>query len=59
MRITDHSPAWYNVRITYRENNWEKRKFKEAAEITSHNKEQLMNKKDEKNNLQFIENGFK
>ena len=31
MKTTGHSPAWDEVRIIYRENNWEKRKFKEAA----------------------------
>ena len=45
MRTTGHSPAWDDIRIIYRENNWKKRKFKEAARITSHNKEQLLNKK--------------
>ena len=45
MKTTGHSPAWNEVRIIYRENNWKKRKFKEAARITLHNKEQLMHKK--------------
>ena len=45
MKTTCHSPAWNDVRIIYRENNWKKKKFKEAARITSHNKEQLMNEK--------------
>ena len=48
MKTTDHSPACDNVIITYSENNWKKRKFKEAARITSHNKEQLIDKKDER-----------
>ena len=48
MKTTDHSPVWDDATIIYRENNWKKRKFKEAARITSHNKEQLMNKKDER-----------
>ena len=48
MKTTSHSPAWDEVRIIYRENNWKKRKLKEAAIITSENKEQLMNKKDER-----------
>ena len=39
--------SWDDVKIIYRENNWKKRKFKEAARIISHNKEQMMNKKDE------------
>ena len=39
MKTTGHSPAWDDVRIIYSENNWEKRKFKEAARITSLNKE--------------------
>ena len=39
MKTTGHSPAWVDVRIIYRENNSEKRKFKEAARITSQNKE--------------------
>ena len=47
MKTTVHSPAWDDVRIFYRENNWKKRKFKEAARITSHNKGQLMNIKDQ------------
>ena len=45
MKTTSHSPAWDDTRIIFRENNWENRKFKEAARITSHNDEQLMNKK--------------
>ena len=48
MKTTGHSPACDNVRITYSENNWKKRKLKEAARITSHNKEQLIDKKDER-----------
>ena len=48
MKTTGHSPACDNVRIIYRENNWKKRKFKEAARIASHNKEQLIDKKDER-----------
>ena len=48
MKTTSHSPAWDEVRIIYRENNWKKRKLKEAAIITSENKEQLINKKDER-----------
>ena len=42
MKITGHFPALDDVRIIYRENNSKKRKFKEEARITSHNK---MNKK--------------
>ena len=45
-KTTGHSAAWDDVRILYRENDWKKRKFKEAAKITSHNKENLINKKD-------------
>ena len=48
MKTTGHSPAWDDVRTIYRECNWKKRKFKEEARITSQNKEQLMNKKDER-----------
>ena len=48
MKTTGHSRVWDDVRIIYRDNNWKKRKFKEAARITSHNEEQLMNKKDER-----------
>ena len=48
MKTTGHSPAWDDGRIIYRENDWNKRNFKETARITSHNKEQLMNKKDER-----------
>ena len=51
MKTTGHSPAWDGVRIIYSENNWRKRKFKEVARITSHNKEQLMNKKDERKTI--------
>ena len=46
MKTTGHFPAWDDVRIIYKENNQKKRKFKEAARITSCNKEQLINKKD-------------
>ena len=38
MKTTGHSPAWDDVTIIYRENNWKKRKFQEAARITSHSK---------------------
>ena len=48
MKTNGHSPAWDDVRIIYREINWKNTKFKEAARITSHNKEQLMNRKDER-----------
>ena len=48
MKTTGHYPVWDDVRIIYRENNWKKRKFNEATRITSHNKEQLMNKKYER-----------
>ena len=51
MKTTGHFPAWDDIRIIYRENNWKKRKFKEAAWITSHNKEQLINKKRKKDNF--------
>ena len=50
-KTTGHSAAWDDVRILYRENDWKKRKFKEAAKITSHNKENLINKKDEKKTI--------
>ena len=42
MKTSHLSPAWDDVRIIYRENNWKKRKFKEAVRIVSYNKEQLM-----------------
>ena len=45
METTGHSPVWDDVGIIYRESNWKKAKFKEAARITSQNKEQLINKK--------------
>ena len=45
--FSQHFPAW-DVRIIYRENTWKNRKFKEAAQMTAHNKEQLMNEKDER-----------
>ena len=48
MKTTGHPPAWDDVRIIYRENNWKRGKFKGAARITSQNKEQLMNKKGER-----------
>ena len=48
MKTTGHSRAQDDVRIIYRENNWKKGKFEEAARITSQNKEQLMNKKGER-----------
>ena len=51
MKTTGHSPVANDVRITYRENNWKKRKFKEAARVTVHNKEQPMNKKDERKTI--------
>ena len=36
IKTTDHSPVWDDVRIIYKENNWKKRKFKEAARIAAH-----------------------
>ena len=56
MKTTGHFSAWNDVRIIYRENNWKKRKFKEAARIISHNKEQLMNKKDERKTISNLWN---
>ena len=56
MKTTGYFPAWVDVRIIYRENNWKKGKFKEAARITSHNKEQLMNKKDERKTISNLWN---
>ena len=56
MKTTDHSPAYYDERIICRENNWKKKKFKEAAKITSKNKEQLMNKKDERKTISNLRN---
>ena len=47
MKTIVHSLVWVDVKIIYRENNWKKRNFKKAARITSQNKEQLINKKDE------------
>ena len=35
MKTTGHPPVWDDVRIIYSENNWKKRKFKEAARIKS------------------------
>ena len=35
MKTTGHPPAWDDVRIIYRENNWKKGKFKEVPRITS------------------------
>ena len=51
MENTGHTTGWGDVRIIYRENNWKKRKIKEAARITWHNKEQLINKKDERKTI--------
>ena len=48
IKTTDHSPVWDDVRIIYRENNWKKRKFKEAARIAAHNKEKFMKKMKER-----------
>ena len=51
MKTTGHSPAWVDVRIIYKGNNWKKRKFQKAARITSYNKEKFMNKKDERRTI--------
>ena len=51
MKTTGYSPAWDDVMIIYRESHWKKRKFKEAPRITSHNKEEWMNKKDERKTI--------
>ena len=48
MKFTGGSPSWNDEKIIYRENKFKKRKFKEAARIILHNKEQLLNEKDEK-----------
>ena len=56
METTSQSPAWNDVTIIYRENNWKKRKLKEAVRITSHNKEKLMNKKDERKTISNLWN---
>ena len=48
MKFTGCSPSWNDVKIIYRENKFKKRKFKEAARIILHNKEQLLKEKDEK-----------
>ena len=45
MKTTGHSPVWNDVRIICIENDWKKRKFKEADRIISHNNKQRMNKK--------------
>ena len=58
MKTTGHSPTWDDIRIIYKENNWQERKFKEPDRVTSHNKEQLMKKK-MKVNFQFMECSFK
>ena len=39
MKTSAPSPACDDARIIYRENNWKRRKFKEAPRITSNNKE--------------------
>ena len=51
MKSTGHSPAWKHIRIIYRENDFKKRKFKEVAMIKSHDKKQLMNKKDKRQTI--------
>ena len=38
IKTMDHSTVWDDVRIIFRKNKWKKRKFKEAARITSHNR---------------------
>ena len=38
IKTIDHSTVWDDVRIIFRKNKWKKRKFKEAARITSHNR---------------------
>ena len=60
MKFTGGSPSWSDVKIIFGENKFKKRKFKEAARIILHNKEQLLNEKDEKKgNFQFMEHTFK
>ena len=51
IKTTGQSPGWDDVISVYSENNWKMRKFQEAAKITSHNKEQLMNKKDKRKTI--------
>ena len=38
IKTIDHSTVWDDVRIIYRKSKWKKRKFKEVARITSHNR---------------------
>ena len=56
MKTIVHSPVWDDAKIIYRENNWKKRNFKEAARITSQNKEQSINKKDERKTISNLWN---
>ena len=51
MKSTGHSPARKHIRIIYRENDFKKRKFKEVVMIKSHDKKQLMNKKDKRQTI--------
>ena len=38
MKTAGYFPAWNDVRIIYRQSNWKKRKFEEAAKSKSQNK---------------------
>ena len=48
LKTTGHSPAWHDAKLICRETDWKKRVYKETAVSASHNKEQLMNEKDER-----------
>ena len=56
MKTTGYSHMWDDVRIIYRGNSAKKRKFKEAAGITSDNKEELTDKKNERKTISNLWN---
>ena len=60
LKTTSHFLPWDDSELICRETDWKKRKYKETAVSTSHNKEQLMNEKDEReaisNSLNIILN---
>ena len=56
MKDTRHAAALESIKIIIYENNSKKNKFKEAARITFHKKDQLMNKKEERKTISNLLN---
>ena len=54
LREREHTPIWKEVKIIAKENNIVKWKFKESVAITQEKKDNLLNKKEERNVISDI-----